>query len=94
MFGYIRRHPKRLTLSSSIPTEIICLCLSFYLEQFEVLRFSTKYKSKNIKLRDKRRLLTLRETKHCYAICDVDPVKKGKHCWRFHVRSNFLHFIL
>ena len=78
VFGYIR-----CKLKIHVPVEIKQLCTLFYAMPFHILQFSAKYKSTHMRLSDSRRCINPKDAGHCYALCDIEPVKRGRRCWRF-----------
>eukprot|EP01084_Bolivina_argentea_P264468 447994_1 len=89
VFGYIRKQYAATIHSSSMsmPKEIMSLCFSFFFQTYKVLRFSSKYKSSNVLLTCHNKCIRPKRTRHCYALCDIKPVNKGKHCWRFQTKN-------
>ena len=92
VYGYIQQKCSQL-LKEAIPTDIIKLCLLFYQRDFEILKFSSKYKSKEgITLSDDNKCVTrikcgdvYSADGHKYCLVEDTPAFNGLHCWRVHV---------
>lgn len=83
--GYIRMD----TYSESIPLMLQNLCLKFFQLEYQILKFSARYKSnQGLKLTDNnqcvKRIWTGYKSSK-WIICDIKPIYKGIHCWRIHV---------
>ena len=84
VFGYIRSQSNEFKII--IPFDINNLCLKFYHLIFEILTFSSKFKSKDgLILSDDNKCVSSTTSFHCYILTTSDPVFHGVHCWRVHV---------
>ena len=84
VYGYIHKQ----SFDVHIPTDVIELCLSFFMQLYEILRFSEQYKSSDdTHLSDDRKCVKRLTTYgHRYILADVDVVTNGIHCWRVQVK--------
>ena len=84
--GYIKRESKDII---DIPLDVMSICLLFYLEVFEILKFSDKFISKEgIELLDDNKCVRAIEWDHIYAMPDIEPVFQGVHCWRAKINGD------
>lgn len=89
--GYIKQESNDI----DIPLDVISLCVLFYLETYEILRFSEKYKSDDgIQLIDDRKCAHKVGSRHRYVLCDIEPVSEGIHCWRVKVDNPQTNWIM
>ena len=94
--GYIRR------MMTDIPNDIIKICLSFYLLDYQILKWSQEYKTNDegLILLDndkcvKRTDYVANDRLHRWMMPDIEPVDNGIHCWRVKIlnpTSNYLFF--
>ena len=93
VYGYV--HEPILNVLQ-IPTEIIEICLKFYMEIYKILQFSDNKElhyisNDGLLLTDNRtcvkRVFDETSTFHeCrYVLADIEPVTNGIHCWRVQV---------
>ena len=91
--GYLRLKCKELKVND-FPPELVNMCFVWYHQRYEILRWSSKYKTNQLlELSDDNRCVTRRDgiiggSSGCYnyqwILCDVEPVFSGTHCWRLH----------
>ena len=83
--GYINR---QITYKlQGIPTDIMNLFVLFYHIPFQLLSFSTKYKSRDgiIYTENNKCIVRRGVFSHRYVLVDIEPVTEGIHCWRVQV---------
>ena len=95
--GYIRR-----LMIADIPSDIIKMCLSFYLLNYQILRWSKEYKTNDAGLilfdNDKcvkRTDYVTNQRLYRWILPDIEPVDNGIHCWRVKISnpgSKYLFF--
>ena len=90
VYGFIH---KPLLKPLNIPLEIINLCLKFYMELYEILKFSDDKKKhyicERLQLSEDRTCVSRPGYTECgYVLADIEPVTYGIHCWRIQV--NFI----
>lgn len=94
VFGYIGIEIN----SKSIPILIKNLCIKYFELEYEILKFSTKYKSKHgLKLTDNNQCVKRIWTgykSNKWILCDTKPIYKGVHCWRVHVCGLHIFYVL
>ena len=73
----------------SIPFMIKNICIKYFQLEYEILKFSEKYKSnEGLKLMDNNRCIKRIWTgykSNKWILCDTEPIYQGTHCWRIHV---------
>ena len=85
--GWIRGQTK--TRSVEFPIDIINICLLFYMEVYEILKFNDQFIAETgIELSDDNKCVTrVKGSYHRSIMADVEPVFEGIHCWRAQVKN-------
>ena len=85
VYGFVKTN---YTNEAVFPSALIDLCFLFYHIQYEILKWSTRYKSKGLQLTMDNTCIAEQSSNksgYKYSLCDTDPVKSGKFCWRFEI---------
>eukprot|EP01084_Bolivina_argentea_P036565 67623_1 len=89
VYGYIKQYIQPL-ISQHIPVAIIDLCCTFYIPNYEILKFSCIWKSsdKDVVLSDDNKCATkTSKSGHVYALIDDTPIFNDIHCWRVQIKG-------
>ncbi len=89
--GYIRQQSNNTLI---FPAALIDLCFLFYHIKYEILKWSTEFKTEGLELTDDGRCIAEQSAEttkklrgYKYALCDAIPIKFGKACWRFRINN-------
>lgn len=79
-------------IPTGIPDALIKLFFMFYFEMYQILKFSTKWKSSTgWELSDDnrcaKRVISPHKDGYRHILADTEPVFNGEHCWRVKVNN-------